>query len=129
MCTATLQDVIPAVLDGIDGCVLALGHPKSGNYHRIWRRRTKQILKQCIVNSPSAGQSRSMFGSMASAGDLGIIPCAISWLYKGIAEHREKGSRFSVRMSALAVSATKPGAKAHDLLATMASGMQACMDK
>ena len=62
-----------------------------------------------------------MFGSMASAGELGIIPCAISWLYKGIAEHREKGSRFSVRMSALAVSATK-GSKAHDLLATMASG-------
>lgn len=31
VCTATLQDVIPAVLDGIDGCVLALGHPKSGN--------------------------------------------------------------------------------------------------
>lgn len=62
-----------------------------------------------------------MFGSLASA-DLGVIPCAISWLYKGIAEHREKfGSRFSVRMSALAVSA-KPGSKAHDLLAAMASG-------
>lgn len=64
-----------------------------------------------------------MFGSMTSAGELGIIPCAISWLYKGIAEHRDKfGSRFSVRMSALAVNATKATAKAHDLLASMASG-------
>lgn len=80
------------------------------------------LFQIAIIIYLPAGQSRSMFGSMASAGDLGIIPCAISWLYKGIAEHREKGSRFSVRMSALAVSATKPGAKAHDLLATMASG-------
>lgn len=59
-----------------------------------------------------------MFGSMGGVADLGIIPCAISWLFKGISEHREKfGSRFSVRMSALAV-----GSKAHDLLAGMASG-------
>lgn len=59
-----------------------------------------------------------MFGAM-SAAELGIIPSAISWLYKGIAEHREKfGSRFSVRMSALAITS-----KAHDLLAGMASGM------
>jgi len=36
--------------------------------------------------------------------NLGIIPCAISWLFKLINERKEKtGARFSVRISAVAV--------------------------
>lgn len=70
------------------------------------------------------GQSSTMFGSLASAQDLGAIPCAISWLYKGINERRQKtGARFSVRVSALSVHATKPGTAAKDLLAAHATGM------
>ena len=55
--------------------------------------------------------------------ELGAIPCAITWLYKGINEKRQKtGARFSVRVSALGVNATKPGSTARDLLAAHATG-------
>ena len=64
-----------------------------------------------------------MLGSVASTSDLGAIPCAISWLYKGINEKRQKsGARFSVRVSALGINATKPGTSAKDLLASLATG-------
>lgn len=64
-----------------------------------------------------------MFGSVSSAGDLGAIPCAISWLFKGINERRQKsGARFSVRVSALGVNATKPGSSSKDLLAAHKTG-------
>ncbi|XP_021702212.1 kinesin-like protein CG14535 isoform X2 [Aedes aegypti] len=94
ICGSALSEVIPAVLEGSDGCLLSLGYP-------------------------GAGQSRTMFGTLASApSDLGAIPCAISWLYKGINEKRQKsGARFSVRVSALGVNATKPGSSSRDLLA------------
>ncbi|XP_052864268.1 kinesin-like protein CG14535 [Anopheles cruzii] len=94
ICGTALSEVIPAVLEGSDGCLLSLGYP-------------------------GAGQSRTMFGTVtAPPGDLGAIPCAISWLYKGINEKRQKsGARFSVRVSALGVNATKPGSSSRDLLA------------
>lgn len=64
-----------------------------------------------------------MLGSVTSSNDLGAIPCAISWLYKGINEKRQKsGARFSVRVSALGINATKPGSCARDLLAALATG-------
>lgn len=71
-----------------------------------------------------AGQTKTMFGSISSANELGAMPCAISWLYKGINERRQKsGARFSVRVSALGVNATKPGSTSKDLLAAHATGM------
>uniref|UniRef100_A0A182PLP5 Kinesin motor domain-containing protein n=2 Tax=Anopheles epiroticus TaxID=199890 RepID=A0A182PLP5_9DIPT len=99
ICGTALSEVIPAVLEGSDGCLLSLGYP-------------------------GAGQSRTMFGTVTSPpGDLGAIPCAISWLYKGINEKRQKsGARFSVRVSALGVNATKPGSSSRDLLAGHATG-------
>lgn len=64
-----------------------------------------------------------MLGSVNPPQDLGAIPCAISWLYKGINERRQKsGARFSVRVSALGVSATKPDSSSKDLLAAHATG-------
>ncbi|KAL9704196.1 hypothetical protein quinque_007714 [Culex quinquefasciatus] len=96
ICGSALSEVIPAVLEGSDGCLLSLGYPR-------------------------AGQSRTMFGTAPS--DLGAIPCAIAWLYKGINEKRQKsGARFSVRVSALGVNATKPGSSSRDLLAGHATG-------
>ncbi|XP_031627233.1 kinesin-like protein CG14535 isoform X2 [Contarinia nasturtii] len=95
--SSALSEVIPAVLEGNDGCLLTLGYAESG-------------------------QSKTMFGSLASAKELGAIPCAISWLYKGINERRQKtGARFSVRVSALGVSASKPGSSSKDLLSAHAT--------
>ena len=45
-----------------------------------------------------------MIGKDDSMQNLGIIPCAISWLFKLINERKEKtGARFSVRISAVEV--------------------------
>ncbi|XP_055848672.1 kinesin-like protein CG14535 isoform X2 [Episyrphus balteatus] len=97
ICASALSEVIPAVLEGSDGCLLTIGYP-------------------------SSGQSRTMLGGIQSSGELGAIPCAISWLYKGINERRQKsGARFSVRVSALGVSATKPDSSSKDLLAAHAT--------
>ncbi|CAF95688.1 unnamed protein product, partial [Tetraodon nigroviridis] len=50
------------------------------------------------------GKSFTMIGRDDSLQGLGIIPCAISWLFKLINERKEKtGARFSVRVSAVEV--------------------------
>lgn len=83
----------------------------------------EKIKKKIPSTHIFAGQNRTMLGSVASSNDLGAIPCAISWLYKGINEKRQKsGARFSVRVSALGINATKPGSSAKDLLAALATG-------
>lgn len=68
-----------------------------------------------------AGKSYTMLGSPDNANTLGIIPCAISWLFKGINEQKQKtGARFSVRVSALEVCG--PTNQMRDLLAGYANG-------
>lgn len=55
-------------------------------------------------------------------GALGAIPCAISWLYKGIADRRQRsGARFSVRVSAIGLSPAH-GSPPCDLLSAHATG-------
>lgn len=45
-----------------------------------------------------------MIGRDSSTQSLGIVPCAISWLFKLINERREKtGTRFCVRVSAVEI--------------------------
>ncbi|KAM8717100.1 hypothetical protein ACLKA7_003898 [Drosophila subpalustris] len=96
VCAAALSEVIPAVLEGSDGCLLAMGYP-------------------------GTGQPQTVLGDLGS-GALGAAPCAIAWLYKGIQERRQKsGARFSVRVSAVGVSATKPDALSTDLLISHAA--------
>ncbi|XP_051264250.1 kinesin-like protein KIF26B isoform X2 [Dicentrarchus labrax] len=60
-----LADVIRCVLSGSDGCVLGLGCADVGSWS-------------------------SMVGSGESIQKLGLIPCAISWLYSAIERRREK---------------------------------------
>uniref|UniRef100_A0A3P8T941 Kinesin motor domain-containing protein n=1 Tax=Amphiprion percula TaxID=161767 RepID=A0A3P8T941_AMPPE len=60
-----LADVIRCVLSGSDGCVLGLGCADVGSWS-------------------------SMVGSSENIQKLGLIPCAISWLYSGIERRREK---------------------------------------
>ncbi|XP_039981747.1 kinesin-like protein KIF26B [Xiphias gladius] len=65
VCAEVLADVIRCVLSGIDGCVLSLG---------------------CA----GVGSGSTMVGSDDSIQKLGLIPCAISWLYSAIERRREK---------------------------------------
>ncbi|XP_053612728.1 kinesin-like protein CG14535 isoform X2 [Plodia interpunctella] len=77
ICSSALTDVIHAVINGTDGCLFCFGHA-------------------------GLGKSYTMLGRSDLAASLGIIPCAISWLFRGIAEQRHKcGTRFSVRVSAV----------------------------
>jgi kinesin family protein 26 len=66
-----------------------------------------------------------MLGSPEAAGTLGVIPCAISWLFRGINEQKQKtGARFSVRVSAVEVLQQSGGTSQQlkDLLAGHANG-------
>ncbi|KAL4705346.1 hypothetical protein ACJJTC_006832 [Scirpophaga incertulas] len=77
ICASALTDVIHAVINGTDGCLFCFGHA-------------------------GLGKSYTMLGQPDTTSSLGAIPCAISWLFRGIAEQRHKcGTRFSVRISAV----------------------------
>ncbi|KAJ8973568.1 hypothetical protein NQ317_018457 [Molorchus minor] len=79
VCSSALTDVIHAVINGTDGCLFCFGHA-------------------------GLGKSYTMLGTPDSANTLGIIPCAIAWLFKGINEQKQKtGARFSVRVSAVEI--------------------------
>ncbi|XP_035703153.1 uncharacterized protein LOC110843535 isoform X2 [Folsomia candida] len=78
ICASAAAELVASVISGEDGCLVALGY--------------------C-----SAGKKQTMFGK-PSTQKLGMIPTAISWLFKSIQEQKQKtGSRFSVRVSALEV--------------------------
>lgn len=62
-----------------------------------------------------------MIGRDDSTQSLGIIPCAIAWLFKLINERKEQtGARFSVRISAVEVWGKEE--KLRDLLSEVATG-------
>ncbi|KAJ0056203.1 hypothetical protein NL108_003501, partial [Boleophthalmus pectinirostris] len=96
VCAGTVAEVIQSVVNGADGCVFCFGHSKLGKSH-------------------------TMIGHDDSLQTLGIIPCAISWLFKLINERKEKtGARFSVRVSAVEVWGKEENLK--DLLSEVATG-------
>lgn len=68
-----------------------------------------------------SGKSHTMLGTDQSGSSIGIMPCAIAWLFKLINDQRDKtGARFSVRVSAVHVSGRQELLK--DLLAEAAQG-------
>ena len=93
--TASLTDIIAAVINGSDGCLFCFGHA-------------------------SLGKTFTMLGSDRSARTVGVLPTAIAWLFKAIKERRQRtGARFSVRVSAVEIS---PGTEQlRDLLGKYAS--------
>ncbi|XP_019406704.1 PREDICTED: kinesin-like protein KIF26A [Crocodylus porosus] len=96
VCSGTVAEVIQSVVNGADGCIFCFGHVK-------------------------LGKSYTMIGKDNSTQSLGVIPCAISWLFKLINERKEKtGTRFSIRVSAVEISGKDENLK--DLLAEVATG-------
>uniref|UniRef100_A0A8D0GJJ0 Kinesin family member 26A n=1 Tax=Sphenodon punctatus TaxID=8508 RepID=A0A8D0GJJ0_SPHPU len=94
--SGTVAEVIQSVVNGADGCIFCFGHVK-------------------------LGKSYTMIGKDNSTQSLGIVPCAISWLFKLINERKEKtGTRFSIRVSAVEISGKDENLK--DLLAEVATG-------
>ncbi|XP_047244706.1 kinesin-like protein KIF26B isoform X3 [Girardinichthys multiradiatus] len=77
VCAGVLADVIRCVLSGSDGCVLGLGCADVASWS-------------------------SMVGSADNLQKLGMIPCAISWLYSSIERRREKTwTNLTVSVSAI----------------------------
>ena len=68
-----------------------------------------------------AGKTFTMLGVDDSPLNLGVIPCAIAWLFRLINEQKERtGARFSVRVSAVEVTGKEERLK--DLLSHVAAG-------
>nr|XP_046269281.1 kinesin-like protein KIF26A isoform X2 [Scatophagus argus] len=79
VCSGTVAEVIQSVVNGADGCIFCFGQVK-------------------------LGKTYTMIGKDSTTQSLGIVPCAISWLFKLINERKEKTStRFSVRVSAVEI--------------------------
>ncbi|KAM9645572.1 kinesin-like protein KIF26A isoform 1-T1 [Trichechus inunguis] len=96
VCSGTVADVLQAVVSGADGCIFSFGHTR-------------------------LGKSYTMIGKDSSPQSLGVVPCAISWLFKLIQERKERmGTRFSVRVSAVEVCGRDQSLR--DLLADLDSG-------
>ena len=70
------------------------------------------------------GKTWTMVGSSdVTAGQVGLIPTAIAWLFRGINEQKNKtGARFSVRVSAVEIAGANEVLR--DLLAPHATGIQ-----
>ncbi|KAJ8290381.1 hypothetical protein GJAV_G00012140 [Gymnothorax javanicus] len=95
VCSGTVAEVIQSVVNGADGCIFCFGHVK-------------------------LGKTYTMIGKDSSTQSLGIVPCAISWLFKLINERKEKtGTRFSIRVSAVEICGKDETLK--DLLSDVAS--------
>ncbi|GFT84865.1 kinesin-like protein KIF26B [Nephila pilipes] len=98
VCSSSLCDVITSVVGGSDGCLFVYGHSK-------------------------LGKTNTMIGNSNSVQELGVIPCAIWWLFRAINEHKHRtGARFSVRVSAVEVSGKVE--ELRDLLADYAAGTE-----
>jgi kinesin family protein 26 len=79
-------------------------------------------LKQLSnVISIFTGKSYTMVGTDQSTQTLGIVPSAITWLFRLINEEKDKtGARFSVRVSAVEVTGKQELLR--DLLSEVAQG-------
>ncbi|XP_038865002.1 kinesin-like protein KIF26A [Salvelinus namaycush] len=96
VCSGTVSEVIQSVVNGADGCIFCFGHVK-------------------------LGKTFTMIGKDGSTQNLGIVPCAISWLFNLINERKEKtGTRFSVRVSAVEICGKDEALK--DLLSEVSTG-------
>ncbi|XP_015206348.2 kinesin-like protein KIF26A isoform X2 [Lepisosteus oculatus] len=96
VCSGTVAEVIQSVVNGADGCIFCFGHVR-------------------------LGKTYTMIGKDNTTQNLGIVPCAISWLFKLINERKEKtGTRFSIRVSAVEICGKDETLK--DLLSDVASG-------
>ncbi|XP_058470899.1 kinesin-like protein KIF26A isoform X1 [Solea solea] len=96
VCSGTVAEIIQSVVNGADGCIFCFGQVK-------------------------LGKTYTMIGKDSSTQNLGIVPCAISWLFKLINERKEKtGTRFSVRVSAVEIFGKDEELK--DLLSDVSTG-------
>ncbi|XP_055331432.1 kinesin-like protein CG14535 isoform X2 [Paramacrobiotus metropolitanus] len=94
ICSASLVDLIHSVVNGQDACLISFGPAK-------------------------LGKTYSVVGCDSSVTHAGLIPTAISWLFRLVNDEKEKtGAKFTIRVSAVEVSGVHETVT--DLLAGMA---------
>ena len=123
MCSGTVAEVIQSVVNGADGCIFCFGHANLGNCTVLSFITYTEYLNISLIpvlTPPSSGKTYTMIGRDCSTQSLGVVPTAISWLFKVIEERKEKsGARFSVRVSAVEISGREETLT--DLLAELSS--------
>ncbi|KAK3772700.1 hypothetical protein RRG08_016111 [Elysia crispata] len=96
LCASSLTEIVQSVVAGADGCLFTYGYSK-------------------------LGKTYTMLGTDQGATNLGVMPCAVAWLFRLINEQKDKtGARFSVRVSAVQLSGREE--TLHDLLADIGQG-------
>ncbi|GAV01807.1 hypothetical protein RvY_12458-2 [Ramazzottius varieornatus] len=94
MAATALVDLLHSVVNGVDGCLISHGQAK-------------------------LGKTYSVVGCDSSATHAGLIPSAMSWLFRLMEEEKEKsGVRYTIRISAVEVSGSQETVT--DLLADQA---------
>ncbi|XP_063715490.1 uncharacterized protein LOC134842901 isoform X4 [Symsagittifera roscoffensis] len=96
ICASTLPEVLQSVINGNDGCVFGFGNA-------------------------NLGKTFTMVGEDTSLQTIGVVPCAISWLFRLINDQKQKsGAKFSVRVSSVEIYGKDEHVK--DLLADQDTG-------
>lgn len=92
---------------------------KNVTTNTYYSKLTKLLIQVFFLSF--LGKTKTMIGSCESPFALGVIPCAISWLYRAVSEQKQKtGARFSIRVSAVEITAVSQ--QIRDLLTDYASG-------
>ncbi|KAL0967660.1 hypothetical protein UPYG_G00255140 [Umbra pygmaea] len=91
VCVGILPDVIRSVVSGTDGCVVCFGHGEMGSF-------------------------QTMLGSDKNSQSLGVIPCAISWLFSHIERRRREKTGPSLAVSVSAIEVCEDDNSLRDLL-------------
>ena len=75
------------------------------------QRNIVQILMPIdFINA--SGKTYTMIGQDESLQTIGVVPAALSWLYRLIADNKSKyGTRYSIRASAYAITALGPSSQ------------------
>lgn len=120
MAASVLSDIVTAVINGSDGCVFCFGHAQLGTFDCYVHCAVAPIITILSVVKMT-GKTTTMVGSCSDDIGAGLMPTAIAWLFRGIAEQKNKtGARFSVRVSAVEIAG--PAETLRDLLAPHATG-------
>ncbi|KAG0421881.1 hypothetical protein HPB47_002260, partial [Ixodes persulcatus] len=81
------------------------------------------VMLHVEITCVKTGKTWTMLGGSGSTQELGVVPCAIAWLFRLINEHKQRtGARFSVRVSAVQVAGRSENLR--DLLAEHANGTE-----
>ena len=107
--------------------IYVLGLEEDHECVRVWTGGVVVIVSESVCHADhcvcvsSPGKTYTMLGTDQGPAHLGVMPCAVAWLFRLINEQKDKtGARFSVRVSAVQVTGREE--KLRDLLTDIGQG-------